>query len=72
MAKRRFLVETLIEQKLDFIALLETGRYNFTSQFLGTLYGRIDFDWQYLPPRGRSSGILLGLGAKQILTGNKF
>ena len=31
LAKRRFLAETTIEQHLEFIALLETGRDNFTS-----------------------------------------
>ena len=61
LAKRRFLAETTIEQKLDFIALLEIGRDNFTSQFLGTLSRGIDFDWHCLPPRGRSGGIVLGV-----------
>ena len=59
LAKRRFLVDASIEHKLDFIALSETGRDNFTSQFLGTLSGGVDFDWHCLPPRGRSGGILL-------------
>ena len=56
LAKRKFLAETTIEKKLDFVALLETGRANFTSQFLGTLSGGIDFDCHVLPPRGRSGG----------------
>ena len=66
LAKRRFLVETTIEQQLDFIALLETRRDNFTSQFLGTLSGGIDFDWHVLPPRGRSSGIVLGVRCETL------
>ena len=61
LAKRRFLAETMIEQQLDFITLLETRRDNFTSQFLGTLSGGVNFDWHVLPPRGRSGGILLGV-----------
>lgn len=44
MAKRRFLAEASVEHKLDFIALLETGRDNFTSQFLSTVFGGIDFE----------------------------
>lgn len=52
LAEKRFLAEASLEHKLDFIALLETGRDNFTSQFLGTLSGGIDFDWHRLPPRG--------------------
>ena len=61
LVKRRFLAEASIEHKLDFIALMETGRENFTAQFLTTLSGGITFDWHYLPPRGRSVGILLGV-----------
>lgn len=66
LAKKRFLAEASLEHKLDFIALLETGRDNFTSQFLGTLSGGIDFDWHCLPPRGRSGGILLGVKCETL------
>ena len=37
-AKRRFLSDTSIEQKLHFMALLETSRDNFTLQFLNTVF----------------------------------
>ena len=37
LAKRRFLADASIEHQLDFIALSETGRDNFTPQFLSTL-----------------------------------
>ena len=60
-AKRRFLAYASIDYKLDFIALLETGRDNFSPQFLSTLSGGLEFDWHCLPPRGRSGGILLGV-----------
>lgn len=33
LAKRRFLADASRDYKLDFIALLETGRDNFTAQF---------------------------------------
>ena len=66
LAKIRFLAETTIEQKLDFIALVEIGQDNFTSQFLGTLSRGTDFDWHCLPPRGRSVGILLGLRCETL------
>ena len=66
LAKQRFLAETTLEHHLDFIALLETGRDNFTSQFLQTLSSGIDFDWHILPPRGRSGGILLGVRCETL------
>ena len=66
MAKKRFLAEASIEDKLDFIALLEMGKDNFTPQFLGSLTRGTDFDWHVLPPRGRSGGILLGVRCKSL------
>lgn len=66
MAKRRFLSDASLQYNLDFIALMETGRDNFTSQFLRTLSGGIDFDWHCLPPRGRSGGILLGVRCETL------
>ena len=66
LAKRRFLSDTSVEQKLDFMALLETGRDNFTSQFLNTISRGVDFDWHCLPPRGRSGGILLGVKCETL------
>ena len=61
LAKIRFIAETTLHHSLDFIALMETGRDNFTSQFLNSLSGGAEFDWHCLPPRGRSGGILLGV-----------
>ena len=61
LAKRRFLADASIEHRLDFIALSETGRDNFSPQFLSTLSRDVNFDWHCLPPRGRSGGILLGV-----------
>lgn len=64
MAKHRFLAETSKENKLDFIALLEMGRDNFTSHFLETVFGGLDYDSHCLPPRGSTGGILLGFNCK--------
>jgi len=66
LAKRRFLADASLEHHLDFIALSETGRGNFTSQFLSTLSGGVDFDWHCLPPRGRSGGVLLGVKCETL------
>lgn len=66
LAKRRFLAEATLEHHLDFIALMETGRDNFTSQFLSSLSAGVDFDLHCLPPRGRCGGILLGVRCDTI------
>lgn len=66
MAKRRFLTEISRQQKLDIIALLETGRPNSSSQFLGTISRGLDFVWYCLPPHGRSGGILIGVNKASL------
>ena len=48
------------------MALQETGRDNFTPQFLNTISGGTDFDWHVLLPRGRSRGILLGVKCETL------
>jgi hypothetical protein len=48
------------------MALLETGRDNFTSQFLNTISGGVDFDWHCLPPKGWFGGILLGVKCESL------
>ena len=59
-AKHVMIQETVREQKIDFVAILETGRSNFTAPFLKQLAGGMDYSWYCLPPHGRSGGILAG------------
>jgi len=55
--KYRFLSDLTKEKNLDFIALSETGRANFTQSTLNN----IDFLWHCMAPRGRSGGMILGI-----------
>ena len=57
LAKYRFLSDLSKEQKLDFIALLETGKKDFSK----TVCGGQEFIWHWTGPHGRSRGILLGI-----------
>jgi exonuclease III len=59
--KHLFVKEAIREYRLDFIALLETGRSNFSNAFIASLSGDTDFAWFCLPPMGRSGGILVGI-----------
>jgi hypothetical protein len=54
IAKHLFVKEAIREHKLDFIALLDTGRSNFTIPFLNQLAAGYNFSWFCLPPHGRS------------------
>jgi exonuclease III len=60
-AKHSLVRESIRDLKLDFFAIFETGRENFSVPFLGRLSGSLDFIWYCLPPQGRSGGILVGI-----------
>jgi hypothetical protein len=76
VAKHAVVNETIREHKLDFFAVLETGRDNFSAPFLKNISGGLDFAWYCLPPQGRSGGILVGINAqslnvKNIISGDR-
>ena len=61
LAKYRFLSDLSREQKLDLIALLETGKKDFSKTVLDNICGGQEFIWRWSEPHGRSGGILLGI-----------
>lgn len=61
LAKSRFLSDTSKEQQLDFIALLETSKKNFSHITLSNFCGGRNFLWHWTEPHGRSGGNLLGV-----------
>jgi hypothetical protein len=65
-AKHLFVKEAIRDHKLDFIALLETGRSNFSIPFLNQLAAGFNFNWFCLPPHGRSGGILVGVNSDTL------
>jgi hypothetical protein len=62
------LVELGKEERINFIALSETGRESFPDHVLKNLCSGRDFFWHAMAPHGRSGDILLGvdLGAFNI------
>lgn len=63
LAKYRYISEAVRDHNLDFLAIMETGKQDMSTANLARLSGGVDFIWHCLPPRGRSSGILLGVRA---------
>ena len=73
-AKHLAVNEMVKENKLDFIAIIETGRSSFTAHFLRFLAAGMDFVWYCLPPHGRSGGMLLGfnnavISVQEVISG---
>jgi hypothetical protein len=60
LAKHLYISHCVKDHNLDFIAISETGRRDFSQRLLDRLSGGVDFEWTSKPPRGRSGGILLG------------
>jgi hypothetical protein len=61
LAKHLHIAHCINDHNLDFVAISETGRRDFSQHLLNRLSGEKDFDWTSQPPRGRSGGILLGV-----------
>ncbi|KAJ1282903.1 hypothetical protein BS78_03G087300 [Paspalum vaginatum] len=61
LAKFNFLSDTCLDYHLDFVAIVETRRDDFTKADLDRFCGGKDFFWHWTSPRGQSGGILLGV-----------
>jgi hypothetical protein len=59
--KHKFISDLTKENNLNFIAISETGRGDFTPRFLKNLCAGRDYLWHCKAPIGRSGGILLGI-----------
>jgi hypothetical protein len=70
LAKTRFLWETSKEQNLAFIALLETGKKDFSQDSLNNSSGGRNIVWHWTAPHGRSGGILLGVNLDVLDVGS--
>ena len=70
LAKINFLRDIAVEKDLDFIALLETHKRDFTQDMLDDFCGGREFFWHWVPPRGRSGGILLGVNLSAFVVEN--
>lgn len=64
LAKYRYISDAVRDSNLDFCAIMETGKQDMSKSNLARLSGSVEFVWHYLPPKGRSGGILLGVRAK--------
>ena len=65
-AKHSVVSDTIRDHKVDFFAIVETGKDNFSAPFLQNLAGGFDFGWCCLPLIGRSGGILVGFNTQTL------
>jgi hypothetical protein len=52
LAKHLHIAESIGEHALDFVAISETGKQNYSTSFLNRLSGGEDFVWVSRPPGG--------------------
>jgi hypothetical protein len=50
--KHKFISDLMKENNLEFIAMSETGRSDFSPRFLKNLYSERDYLWHSKAPRG--------------------
>jgi hypothetical protein len=66
LAKHVHIADCCRDHNLDFVAISDTSRWDFSPSLLNRLSGGIDFDWVSRPPRGRSGGIPVGVRAETM------
>ena len=66
LAKHLHFAHLVRDHNLDFLAISESGRRDFSQNLLNRLSGGLDFAWFSRPPRGRSGGILLGVKTESM------
>jgi hypothetical protein len=59
LAKHLHISNSIQDHSLDFIAISETGKRHYSTNFINRLFGGEDFAWVSRPPRGRSGGLLI-------------
>jgi hypothetical protein len=50
LAKHLHIAHCIKDHNLDFVAILETGRRDFSQRLLNRLAGGVDFEWTAQPP----------------------
>jgi len=61
LAKHTFLHDVAEDNRLDFIALSETNRNSFSTQYLEIFCAGADYVWHWRCPRGMSGEMLMGI-----------
>jgi hypothetical protein len=66
LAKHLHIADYIKDHELDFVAITEYGKRDFPLKILDNLTGGVEFIWKWIPPRGRSGEILLGVRASSL------
>jgi hypothetical protein len=61
LATHIFITDSIRDYWLDFVAISEIRKRDYSTSFLNRLLGGENFVWVSLPPRGRSGGLLVGI-----------
>ena len=56
----------ILNENLDLVALQETIKQGFEDWELKELAGNIDFKWLWIPARGHSGGMIMGVRAESF------
>lgn len=59
--KKGFVRECIVDKRLEFIGLQETIKSDFSPNELHNLSTGKNFLWEWIAPRGKSGGILVGV-----------
>lgn len=61
------LKELIGDYKVDFVCIQETMRKKFDDKFFRSLDGQENFQWAWIPSRGKSRGMLSGIRKERLV-----
>jgi hypothetical protein len=61
LAKHSHIADSCKDYNLDFVAISETGKHDYSQSLLNRLSGGSDFQWFSRSSRGRFGGIFVGV-----------
>ena len=59
--RRGLVLKHVIQENLDIVGIQETIKQEFSDQELKDMSGTVDFVWKWIPAKGHSGGLLLGV-----------
>ena len=65
--KRDFIKEQIGQNNLDFVGIQETMKTDFNKLDLSDLSASEKFEWDFLPSKGKSGGILVGINSATLV-----
>lgn len=64
--RRGLVLKHIVQKNLDFVGIQETIKQEFSDHELKEMAGSVDFVWKWIPAKGHSGGLLVGVKVESL------